>query len=327
MTIEETALFLSARDNFILSSHEEPDADGLGAEYSLASALIALSKTVKIINAEPYNKNYMFLDKKHLITNLLETDIDDNYIITSTLILLDTNDIMFTGEIADKVISKAKEILIIDHHEVKEIPDAYFCSIPEASSTSEIVFYIIKTMGCKISEDIAQALFTGIVFDTGSFAYAKTSLRTFEAAVELVKSGANPAKIHSALYESSSISVLLLRKEVMSSLELFSDNKIAVQIMNKATLHRSGASYQDSEGLINIPLQAAEIEVSVFLKENEEGTLRCSLRSKGRVNVAQIAQSFGGGGHKSAAGFKSPFSIDIIKEKVLKLVDSALEKQ
>ncbi|GAB1432567.1 bifunctional oligoribonuclease/PAP phosphatase NrnA [Spirochaetota bacterium] len=327
MTIDETAQFLSSRSNFILSSHEEPDADGLGSEYSLASALLSMKKNVFIVNAEPYAQNYSFLDKRKIIGSLEDSNPGDDFLAEATLVLLDTNDLLFTGEIADKIISKVKEVLIIDHHESKITTQAYLCSIPEASSTSEIVFFIIKAMGCTISEDMAYALFTGIVYDTGSFSYAKTNQNTFEAALDLVKKGVNPAIVHSALYESSAISVLLLRKEVMSSLELFADNRIAVQTMNKAILKKTKAAYQESEGLINIPLQAETVEVSVFLKENEEGVLRCSLRSKGKVNVAQIAQNFGGGGHKTAAGFKSSFSIELLKEKVLKLVLTALENQ
>ncbi|MBN2873489.1 MAG: bifunctional oligoribonuclease/PAP phosphatase NrnA, partial [Spirochaetales bacterium] len=147
---------------------------------------------------------------------------------------------------------------------------------------------------------------------------------TFEVALDLVHRGADPAAIHRALYESASTSVLLLRKAVLSTLELHAENRIAIQHMTREMLADTGSTSQDSEGLINVPLQAADVAVSVFLKENEEGLLRCSLRAKGGVNVAQIAQSFGGGGHRSAAGFKSPFPLETIKSRVLELLKSAL---
>lgn len=179
-------------------------------------------------------------------------------------------------------------------------------------------------MAYDIPVDVATSLFAGIVFDTGSFAYSKTGVGTFSAALDLVKLGALPYYIHGALYESSSLSALLLRKETLSTLELHAENRIAIQTITIKTLKDTGSSYQDAEGLINVPLQTASIEVSILLKENEAGTLRCSLRSKGGINVAQIAQSFRGGGHKSAAGFKSPYPLETTKAKVLELLLVAL---
>ncbi len=324
MNIAEVAAFLSSRDDFILSSHESPDADGLGAEFALANALSSIGKHVMIVNAERYSDAYGFIDQSGIIKSLSEVEIDDDAVRRSVSVLLDTNDVMYTGDVADRIIAKADCVLIIDHHEIKGQVDATVCSLPTYSSTCEMVYRIAIELGYDISRDSALALFAGIVFDTGSFSYSKTGPGTFEAALDLVRHGANPSTIHSALYESAAISALLLRKDVLSTLELYSEDRIAVQTMTSAILEASGSTYQDAEGLINVPLQAASVEVSIFFKENEEGTLRCSLRSKGVINVAQIAQSFGGGGHKSAAGFKSPYPLETIKARVLELVVSAL---
>jgi len=324
MTIAETAACLAARDDFILSSHEGPDADGLGAEFALATALASLGKRVRVVNADRHSDAYRFMDPSGIISWLSDARLDDEEIARSTVVLVDTSDIMYTGEIAEKIIAKAHDLVIIDHHEIKEASTAALCSLPALSSTCEITFRILVELGYAMGRDVATALFAGMVYDTGSFAYSKTTAGTFEAALELVRKGADPSMIHRALYESSSVSVLLLRKEVMSSLELYQSSCIAVQTLTKNMLAETGSLYEDAEGFINIPLQAAAVEVSVFLKENEEGTIRCSLRSKGRVNVAQIAQTFGGGGHKSAAGFKSPYPLATIKAKVLELVVSAL---
>ncbi len=324
MTIADTVKFLASRNKFIITSHESPDADGLGAEYSLGIALRSIGKNVRIVNAEHYSGSYGFIDSRRIIEHLDSAHLEDADIRTATAILVDTNDFMYTGEIADRLIAKSAETLVIDHHEVKSDAIELACLMPKLSSTCEMVYHIISELGYDIEPDVASALFAGIVFDTGSFAYSKTSAGTFETALALVRRGADPAGIHSALYESSDISVLLLRKAVFSTLELHADNRIAIQTMSRSMLAETGSLSQDSEGLINIPLQSASIQVSVFLKENEEGTLRCSLRSKGKINVAQIAQSFGGGGHKSAAGFKSPFPVQSIKDKVLELLETAL---
>lgn len=327
MNIAETAAYLSSGNDFILCSHESPDADGLGAEFALATALSTLGKRIKVINADKYSDSYAFMDPTGIIGWLSAVTVDDTEIKLSTIVLLDTSDVMYSGEAADKLIAKAREVLIIDHHEVKgRVSVAKICSMPAYSSTCEMVYRILEKLGCDLNTDVASALFAGIVYDSGSFAYSKTTVGTFEVALELVKLGANPTKIHGALYESSAISTLLLRKDVLSSLELYEDDRIAIQTLTRTMLKETGCLYEEADGFINIPLQAGVVEVSVFFKENEEGTLRCSLRSKGTVNVAQIAQSFGGGGHKSAAGFKSPYPLETIKNKVLELVLAELDK-
>ncbi len=324
MTIDEAAAFLSGRDDFILSSHEGPDADGLGAEYALARALSSLGKRVRVINANRHSDAYDFIDRAGIIECIDDVSLDDEEIRASTCVLLDTNDMMYAGDVADRIIAKAKGSIVIDHHEVKGDAPPNVCSAPSYSSTCEMLYLILKRLGHAFTEETASALFAGMVYDTGSFAYSKTTADTFEAALTLVRAGANPTRIHGALYESSAVNVLLLRKDVLATLELFSDNRIAVQTLTSGMLAETGSSSQDAEGLINVPLQAADVEVSIFLKENEEGMLRCSLRSKGAINVAQIAQSFGGGGHRSAAGFKSPYPLDTIKGRVLELVVIAL---
>jgi bifunctional oligoribonuclease and PAP phosphatase NrnA len=324
MTISDVAAFLSKGDDYIITSHESPDADGLGAEYALSRALSAMGKRIRVINAERHAASYDFIDKKKIIEWYPKAQLDPSSLSTSTVILMDTNDIQYTGVVAELIVSKAANIVVIDHHEAKNPDISNLCLIPSYSSTCEMTFRIILEMGQAISADMATALFAGMVFDTGSFAYSKTSAATFEAALELVRRGADPTFVHGALYESASTSALLLRKEILSTLELFAGDKVAVQTMTADVLAKTGSSYQDAEGLINVPLQAAAVEVSIFFKENEEGTLRCSMRSKGRINVANIAQNFGGGGHKSAAGFKSPDELGQIKAAVLELVSAEL---
>ncbi len=328
MNLDEAAAFFKENNDFLLTSHVSPDADGLGAEYALLSGLLACGKRARAVNADSYSQKYSFIDEKGIIESLAASNLAGMDISEQTVILIDTNDIQFAGEMADIVIGKAKRILILDHHESGGSPDKLACSLSDMSSTCEMVYGILVRLGVPLSLDIAVALFSGIVFDTGSFAYAKTTAGTFTAALELTKAGVKPSYIHSALYESSAISMLLLRKNVLSTLELFDDQRIAVQVMTKAILEESHATYEESEDLINLPLQSKSIQVSIFLKEETTGSgaIRCSMRSKGKVNVAQIAQTFGGGGHKTAAGFKSTLALDAIKEKMIALCTASLNQ-
>jgi phosphoesterase RecJ-like protein len=324
VNIDEAASFFRDHDDYILTSHESPDADGLGAQYALARGLSALGKRCRVINAENYSIRYAFIDQQAIINTLADSSLVDEDLSRTTVVLVDTNDIHFTGTMATLVLDRVGRIFIFDHHESLVPPSVESCSITSASSTCEMAYQVLIKLGALITQDMAMALLAGIVYDTGSFAWAKTSAETFAAALDLTRRGASPVEIHSALYESSSISVLLLRKAVLSTLELHHSDTIAIQTMTKKTLIETGSSYEDGEDLINIPLMGKSVQVSMLFKENPEGILRCSLRAKGMVNVAHIAQSFGGGGHRLASGFKSPYPLETIKAKVLEILTGAI---
>jgi len=162
-----------------------------------------------------------------------------------------------------------------------------------------------------------MALYTGIVYDSGFFAYSKTSLRTFRAAIKTLEWGADSSYVYQQLMENSSNSSILLLKQTISTLEFFHDGKIVVQITNKEDLKKCNANYEDTESFVNIPLRSKDVEVSLIVKETPEGEVRCSMRSKGKINVSKVAQEFSGGGHKTAAGFKSGSSVEETVKKVL----------
>jgi phosphoesterase RecJ-like protein len=189
-----------------------------------------------------------------------------------------------------------------------------------------MVWRLSKLLGVDLPLDAAEAVFAGIVYDTGSFAYPKTQASTFECALELARKGVKPYTIHNRVYESSSVSVLILQKRVLGSLELLLDNRLAVQILTQGDLLLSGASYEDAEEFVNTPLMGKDVEVSLLVKEKAEGRWRCSLRSKGAVNVAHIAQGFGGGGHWTAAGFTSDLPLEGLKKAVLQTIEETLSK-
>lgn len=326
MEFERAGNFFRDNDSFIITSHESPDADGLGAEYSLLKTLRGMGKKARAINACKPAPKFSFLDPDSIIETLAESKLSHEELKSSTVVLVDTNDIQFIGEMAELALNHARKIFIFDHHEFRGALEGEVCSAPDMSSTCEMVYWTIKYLGTEIDKDIARALFAGIVYDTGSFAYSKTSIKTFEAALDLVNHGAVAHEIHNALYESSDLGALLLRKEVLSSLELELDNMIAIQKMGKEILIATGAAYEEAESLINVPLEAKSVEVSIFFKENLEGNLRCSLRSKGKVNVAHIAQTFSGGGHKRAAGFKCKDSLEVTRKKVIELLSKTLSE-
>jgi phosphoesterase RecJ-like protein len=325
MRFQPVKNFISANDRFILTAHETPDGDAIGSEYALYLALKVLGKEVRIINADAMAFKYVFLDEDGVIETLKpgETPLDN--LAAWSLFILDTNDIHNIGEVADLILPKIREYFIIDHHEGGEEIVSRNHIEEDASSTCEVLFQLFEEMKIPLNFPMAQALYVGIVYDTGSFVYPKTTAKTFGIAKKLIEIGVNPNDIFARIYESNSISALMLQSKVLASLELVVDQHIAIQTMLKKTIEECDAMYEEADTIINIPLKSENIKVSIFFKENHQGILRCSMRSKGNIDVAAIAQCFGGGGHKTAAGFKSKYPLAVIKEKVLKKLQPYFE--
>ncbi|WP_020613419.1 DHH family phosphoesterase [Sediminispirochaeta bajacaliforniensis] len=325
----KVAGFIERHEAFFISGHETPDADALGSEIALYRALRHLGKRVKIVNADPAAQKYDYLDPEGVI-DILDPDPAVVYPLPEDVaswghFILDTNDIGNIGHVASHILPYVGEYYIIDHH---ELGDDLFTDnhIEEnASSTSEILYGLLTELNIPINLEVAVALYTGIMYDTGSFIYPKTSARTFGIAHDLVAIGVNPNEMYQHIYESNSIPALKLQSKVLASLELYYDQHVAVQTMLRETIAACGARYEEADSFINVPLKSKDIRVSIFFKENEQGILRCSLRSKGNINVAAIAQTFGGGGHRTAAGFKSAFRLETIKTKVLGMLQSYFE--
>ena len=316
MTLDDIREYFDENDKFLLTTHESPDGDGLGAEYALCSALLEIGKKIQIINSDPPANKYNFFDQKKLIKTInIDCEFPED-LENWNLIVLDTEPTNI-GSIVDTVLDGCREVVVLDHHSPKGDIGYKNWLVPNSSSTCEMVFRILEAMRVGFKRDVAVALYTGIVYDTGSFIYPKTQARTFRIAETLVSSGAVPNEIFSYLYESKSKGALLLASLVTSTMMLYDEDRIAVQIMPRDTLIASGAEYEESQEIVNFPLQCGKIRVSVFLKENEQGVKRCSIRSKGEVDCAAVSHLFEGGGHKTAAGFRFEKPFMEIQEEVL----------
>lgn len=321
---EKVSRFIDAHDAFFITGHETPDGDALGSEVALYFALRQLGKGARIINADPAAGKYDYLDPDRAIETL-DPDPSIPFPLPGDVerwghFILDTNDIGNIGPVSTHILPYVGGYFIIDHHETGEdlISDNH---VEEgASSTCEILYNLFLELDVIIDRPIATALYTGIMYDTGSFIYPKTTDRTFFIAHQLVKTGVNPNEMYQHIYESNSVPALKLQSRVLASLTLYYNQHVALQIMLRDIIAECGAKYEEADSFINIPLKSKDIRVSIFFKENEEGILRCSLRSKGNINVASIAQSFGGGGHRTAAGFKCSTSLESVRNRVLEML-------
>ncbi|UCF97131.1 MAG: bifunctional oligoribonuclease/PAP phosphatase NrnA [Spirochaetaceae bacterium] len=312
--------FIERYEKFIITAHETPDGDALGSEYAMLLALRKMGKDARILNADPAPKKFAFVAPDGEFEVLVRKEQIPADIAEFGLFVLDVNDINNIGQVATLILPRVKEYFIVDHHDSETVQLSENHIEQNASSTCEILYQLFREMELEIDLPMARALYMGILYDTGSFIYPKTTALTFDIAHNLVSLGVRPNETYVNVYESNSISSLVLMSKVLATLELFYNDQVAVQTMTQDLIRTAGASYEESDQLINIPLRSANVRVSIFFKENLEGVRRCSLRSKGHIDVASIAQSLGGGGHKTAAGFKCVRPFEVMKVEVLEML-------
>jgi phosphoesterase RecJ-like protein len=206
-------------------------------------------------------------------------------------------------------------LINIDHH-ASSRPFANINWIdPSAVATAELIFRLAQAAQVKITPEIATCLYTAVLTDTGAFCYAPTNACTFELAKFLVEHGADPGKIAQSVYFSSPMSKMCLLGAALSRLER--DGEIAWMSVTRHDMERFGALEEDCEGLVNYALSISGIEVAIFFREVAQERIRVSIRSKGAVNVAEIAQKFGGGGHECAGGFSTEGPVEESVNRVL----------
>jgi phosphoesterase RecJ-like protein len=315
--------FIAANKRFILTTHDGPDADGIGAEIALVYMLKKLRKEVRVLNASAAPERFRFMDRRHIL-EVWDPEQHRDIPGKSALIILDTSDEFHTGAMKD-IIPLFKEVMVIDHHELNPHSTLEGYIDPSAAATCEMMMDIAVALDIAPDKETATALYAGLSYDSGSFAYSKTTVRTFKAAHALVRAGAMPYEIYGELNESASTASLLLQRQILSTLVLHCEGRVAVLLLRKEDLAATGANFADAESVINIPLKSKEVLVSIMVKENDEGEVRCSLRSKGVVNVSKIARQFSGGGHASAAGFRSDLTLEETLARVLATVKAAME--
>jgi phosphoesterase RecJ-like protein len=314
--------FIAQNTRFVLTTHDAPDADGIGAELALAFILEKLEKEALILNASAVPERFRFMDPLNK-AGVWDWEKHRGLPGSSVLIILDTSDEFHTGAMKE-VIPLFRETMTIDHHELnpRSVMKGYVD--PTAAATCEMIMEIACHFNQTLDQATATAVFAGLSYDSGSFSYSKTTARTFKAAQILVEAGANPYEIHGHLNENASRASLLLQSRIVAGMTLHCGGRAAAMILRQEDLAATGSLYEDAESFINIPLKSREVVVSVMVKENEEGKIRCSLRSKGSVNVSKIAQQFSGGGHAMAAGFRSDATLEETLEQVLEKVGNAL---
>ena len=319
--------YLDKYEKFIISTHESPDWDGLGAEIAFVELLHKLGKTALILNSDQTPDGFEFFDPD-LEINVLDGSFNlpqnlDQY----AQFVLDTNDYDNIGSAYHKLKDIVQDLFIIDHHEGHSDKFESNFIKADASSACEIVYEFFQYYKQEPSAKAAKALFSGVVFDTGSFRYPKTSPATFKLAAHLVELGVSPFEVYEKIYEQNSRSSFELRGMILSTMEILYGGKLIAMKLTPDMLKRSGATFAEGEPSINLPLTVKGVVASLLVKHaGGEEPVKVSMRTKGDLDVATIAMTNGGGGHKNAAGFKSQLNFDETYEMAKTLLENLFDK-
>ncbi len=314
------ALIQAIRDNktFFIAGHQNPDGDTIGCGLCMASVLKRLGKQVWLYSADPVPDNLSFLHgaSRIHVGKLPRRSFD-------AAILLECSTPSRGGDIVE-TLSRIKTVVNIDHHRTFENYGTVNYVNPQASSTAELLYGIISTMDIKLNSREAEYLYVGLVTDTGRFNYPATTALTHRVAASLVDAGVKPWKINEKIYGTKVWPALKLLGIALNHLTLCDGGRTAVSWLTQADMLAAKAVPQHVEDVVNYGLLAPGVQVSLLFRE-EENRVAVNFRSRGLVDVSRVAKSFGGGGHRNAAGCKSNLPFEEIKKKVLCAVQAAYD--
>jgi bifunctional oligoribonuclease and PAP phosphatase NrnA len=283
---------IEQRDGFLLTSHARPDGDAIGSLLALYQVLRQLGKSSHVVMSDPVPLIYSPLPYADVI--LHSSQVPDSA--PQTAIILECDSVQRTRLQG----LEGRFLINIDHHSsARNFADVNWIDV-NACAVGEMVYRLARAANANITPEMATCLYTAVLTDTGAFCYAGTDEHAFELAQQLVRNGANPVDIAHHVYFSNPTSKMRLLGMALSNLHR--EGALAYMHISSAEMERSGGLEEDCEGIVNYALSIQGVEVALFFRELADGRYRVSLRSKGQVNVAAVAEQFGGGGHACASG-------------------------
>jgi phosphoesterase RecJ-like protein len=307
---------IHARKRFVLSSHARPDGDSIGSQLAMAYALRNLGKEVTVVNVDPAPPPLMQFPGVPEIT--VAPRADGQY---DAAIIMECSDLGRTGVAG----LERCFVINIDHHPGNTAYGQINWFDSTAAACGEMVFDLIRALGVPLSLDIATHIYLAILTDTGSFHYSSISARTFEMCREAIEAGVDPVLVARNVYDSNNMGRLKLFGAVLSEMQIDATGRIAIVYLDHEMAREAGGTYEDTEGLINLPLTVKEIQAVVFFKQVEGDEYRVSMRSKGDIDIGAVAKDFGGGGHKNAAGCTVTGAIDALQKLFIEKIEQAID--
>jgi phosphoesterase RecJ-like protein len=305
-------------DRIVLSTHREPDGDGIGSQVGLYYALKKIGKDVRILNVDRIPKKYEFLNEESIIQSF-ETP-HDQLEDSDLAIILDINDSRLIQPLYYDLEHLCEKIVFVDHHPVLQSgPELTKHSLidTDAASTGELVFKIIRELGIDLDTKIARALYTSVAFDTQTFRFIRNSPNSHLIAAELLKFEKNPEEVHQYLFGSYTAEKVAFLSKVLRDIEFYHEKQIAYLSISQNDLKEYGLHIDETRDLVDMIMAIESLQAAVFVRDNGDNSYKFSFRSKGCVEFLSIAESVGGGGHPYAAGALVIGSIDKVKRRIL----------
>ena len=316
MTIDNIKEEIQKAEDVVILTHENPDGDPVGSALAMYLTLRKLGKEVDVIIPE-FPKTFEFLPGADSVKKEGKEEIYD------LAICVDVTGINRLNGYS-KYFEDAKVKIQIDHHQVNEMFADYNFVNPASPACAQNLIFIIEQLGVEIDKEIGTCLLTGIITDTGGFKYDGVSAETFEFTSWLLAKDVNVSDVYKKVMQMKTRANFELRKLIMDRMEFIHDNKITYTYMTLEDEKNVGAMPGDNEGLVEIGRDIEGVEVSILIREKKNG-YKISLRSNEYVNVSDVCVTFGGGGHKKAAGYDMQGSLEQIKAQILSEVEKYIK--
>ena len=329
--INKIKSLLSEKKDIVIIPHKNPDGDAIGASTGLKNYFNNFKHNVEIISPnkfpdflrwmDPDNQIKIFSEDKNCIQKIINADI---------IFTLDFNNLVRISSMKEQVEKSNAMIIMIDHHENPSDYADFMYSVPEMSSTCEMIYHFIDKLGDKekIDKNIAKSLYAGIMTDTGSFKFPSTTHVTHEVVSNLLKTGISHFEIHNQIYDNNKPERIQLLSFALSQIKIIEDLNTCYISLSQKNLDNFNYEKGDTEGIVNYGLSIKNIKFAVIFMENSnEKVIRISLRSRGNFNVNEFSKNiFGGGGHKNAAGAISKKTLSKTIDYFLKSLNNYKEQ-
>lgn len=331
---QKMAAVLEASRRVLITTHQRPDGDACGCMRALAEFLSAHGARVELLVTTPLPDWYAELFSQKVWTvgrDVASENLPKQFQHIDLLVLVDTNSVSQLPGL-EAFIQHIKRvgcpmIAVIDHHITGDgLGDVQLID-SNASAAGEVVYDLFKISDWTITPSIAEALFMAIASDTGWFKFGNADSRIFHTAAELIDIGAHPNEIYRRLYQRFTPQRMALMTRMLQRLQLLDSGRIAVQYLSDEDFQQTGATRADTENLIDECQRLATVEAAVLFVQQTDGRWRCSLRSKGKVDVRQIAQAYGGGGHTLAAAATMSGQLEALISQISAHIQRQLAQQ
>ncbi|MBI1988017.1 MAG: bifunctional oligoribonuclease/PAP phosphatase NrnA [Nitrospinae bacterium] len=321
------AQLIQKHQRFLIATHMNPDGDGVGSEIALALFLKRLGRDVEVCNETPLPRVFGFLDPEGEVEHFDPIRQKGATYSGDVIFILDIANWDRLGAMRDYVMNSSAAKLCIDHHASPGLEGCLNLIDPQACATGELVYDLIRSMGGQPEQRCAEALYVAIMTDTGSFRFQNTTPKTHRIAAHLLEAGADPSYIYQQVHEQSSYGRLRLLGAALVDLKTEEKNRLAWVKVTQAMMQQYGVENDELEGFVELPRSLRGVDLVILFLEAPQGMVRVSLRSKGNIDVHELASRFGGGGHNRASGIHLFAPLDEAIEKVLMEARKAVRSQ